>query len=87
MVVSLSSTYFDDPRSNPAEGYNFSVLIFVEKGGNKQKEAWIGHFLGNLLLLLDLFPFEFLFCSCTVSVYLSFVSIALMYFKIILNYK
>ena len=50
MVVSLSSTYFDDPRSNPAEGYNFSVLIFVEKGGNKQKEAWIGHFLGNHLL-------------------------------------
>ena len=43
-VVSLVDFYYDDPSSNPAEVYNFSVKINVEKNENKQKEAGVGPF-------------------------------------------
>ena len=36
--------YFDDPSSNPADNYHFSVNILFEKNENKQKEAWVGPF-------------------------------------------
>ena len=43
-VVSLVDFYYDDPSSNPAEVYNFSAKINVEKNENKQKEAGVGPF-------------------------------------------
>ena len=38
-MVSVLAFYSDDPRSNPAEVYNFSVKIFIEKNENKQKRG------------------------------------------------
>jgi len=38
-VVSVLAFYSDDPSSNPAEVYNFSVKIFIEKNENKQKRG------------------------------------------------
>ena len=44
-VVSVLAFYSDDPSSNRAGIYNFSVKIVVEKNENKkQTEAGIGHF-------------------------------------------
>ena len=34
-VVSVLAFYSDDPSSNPAEVYNFSVKIVIEKNENK----------------------------------------------------
>ena len=49
-VVSMLALYSDDPSSNPAEVYNFSVKIVIEKNENKQKEAGVGpFFLINLM--------------------------------------
>ena len=39
-VVSVLAFYSDDPSSNPAEVYNFSVKIVIEKNKNKQKRGW-----------------------------------------------
>ena len=36
-VVSVLTFYLDDPSSNPAEGYSFSVTLVFEKKENKQK--------------------------------------------------
>ena len=36
--------YFDDPSSNPAEEYNFSVKIVLENKEEIQGEAGIGPF-------------------------------------------
>ena len=38
-VVSELAFYSDDPSSNPAEVYNFSVKIVIEKNENKQKRG------------------------------------------------
>ena len=38
-VVSVLAFYSDDPSSNPAEVYNFSVKIVIEKNENKQKRG------------------------------------------------
>ena len=43
-VVSVLAFYSDDPSSNPADAYSFSVQIVFEKNENKQKEAWVGPF-------------------------------------------
>ena len=43
-MVSVLAFYFDDPSSNPADNYHFSVNILFEKNENKQKEAWVGPF-------------------------------------------
>ena len=43
-VVSLLAFYSDDPSSNPAEGYFFSVKVVFEKNENKQKEDVFGPF-------------------------------------------
>ena len=44
-VVSALAFYSDDPSSNPADAYRFSVQIVFEKNENKQKEAGVGPFL------------------------------------------
>ena len=46
-VVSVLAFYFDDPSSNPADAYSFSVKSVYEKNGNKQKEAGVGPFKGK----------------------------------------
>ena len=41
-VVSVLAFYSDDPISNPAEAYSFSVKFVLQKNENKQKEAGVG---------------------------------------------
>ena len=38
-VVSVLAFYSEDPSSNPAEVYNFSVKIVIETNENKQKRV------------------------------------------------
>ena len=38
-VVSALAFYSDDPSSNPADAYRFSVQIVFEKNENKQKKG------------------------------------------------
>ena len=42
-VVSALAFYSDDPSSNPADAYRFSVQIVFEKNENKQKKgrSWL----------------------------------------------
>ena len=44
-VVSALVFYSDDPSSNHADVYFFSVKFVFEKSKNKQKEEGIGSFL------------------------------------------
>ena len=44
-VVSVFAFYSNDPSSNPAEAYSFSVKFSFEKNKNKQKESRVGPFL------------------------------------------
>ena len=44
-VVSMLAFYSDDPSSNPADAYRFSVKFVFEKNENIQKEAEVGLFL------------------------------------------
>ena len=37
-MVSVLTFYSDDPSSNPADAYSFSVQIVFEKNENKQKK-------------------------------------------------
>ena len=48
-VVSVLAFYSDDPSSNPAEAYSFSVNFVFEKNQNKQKEGGVGHFFKKIL--------------------------------------
>ena len=48
-VLRVLAFYFNDPSSNPAEVYNFSVKLNLEKNENKQKEAGVGPFKKNIL--------------------------------------
>ena len=41
-VVSVPAFAFEDPISNPAEGYCFFCKICVLKNKSKQKEAGVG---------------------------------------------
>ena len=43
-MVSVLAFYSDDPSSNPAEAYSFSVKFVFEKKENKQKVADFGPF-------------------------------------------
>ena len=43
-VVSMLAFYSNDPSSNPADAYCFSVKFVFEKNENKQKEAGVGPF-------------------------------------------
>ena len=49
-VVSVFAFYSDDPSSNPADVYSFSVKFVFEKNENKQKEAGLAHFLRIIVL-------------------------------------
>ena len=41
-VVSMLAFYSDDPSSNPADIYSFSVKFVFEKNKNKQKRGRVG---------------------------------------------
>ena len=41
-VVSMLAVYSDDPSSNPADIYSFSVKFVFEKNKNKQKRGRVG---------------------------------------------
>ena len=43
-VVSVLAFYSDNPSSNPADAYSFSVQIVFEKNENKQKRGRGGPF-------------------------------------------
>ena len=43
-VVSMLAFYSDDPSSNPAEVYNFSVKLLLKRMKINKKEAGVGHF-------------------------------------------
>ena len=49
-MVSVLAFYSDDPSSNPADAYSFSVKIVFDKNENKQKGAEVGPFLVTLEL-------------------------------------
>ena len=41
-VVSVLAFYSDDPSSNPAEVYNFSIKLLLKRTKINQKEAGVG---------------------------------------------
>ena len=43
-VVSVLAFYSDDPSSNPAEVYNFSVKLLLKRMKINKKEAGVGPF-------------------------------------------
>ena len=43
-VVSVLAFYSDDPSSNPAEVYNFSVKLLLKRTKINKKEAVVGPF-------------------------------------------
>ena len=43
-MVNALAFYSQDPSSNPAETYSFSIKFVLEKNENKQKEAVVGPF-------------------------------------------
>ena len=43
-MVSMPAFYSDDPSSNPADLYSFSLKFVFEKKENKQKDAGVGPF-------------------------------------------
>ena len=44
-VVSVLAFYSDNPSSNPAEVYNFSVKLLLKRTKLNKKEAGVGPFL------------------------------------------
>ena len=51
-VVSVLAFYSDDPSSNPAEVYNFSVKLLLKRMKINGKEAGVGPFLKRKLQML-----------------------------------
>ena len=47
LVVSVLAFYSNNPSSNPADVYSFSVKFVFEKNENIQKEAGVGPFLNK----------------------------------------
>ena len=47
-VVSVLAFYSDDPSSNPAEVYNFSVKLLLKRTKINKKEAGVGPFFKNI---------------------------------------
>ena len=47
-MVSVLAFYSDDPSSNPAEVYNFSVKLLLKRTKINKKEAGVGPFFKNL---------------------------------------
>ena len=52
-VVSVLVIYSDNPNSNPANAYNFSVKLVFEKNKNKQKRGRGWPILKKRALLLS----------------------------------
>ena len=50
-VVSVLAFYSDDPSSNPAEVYNFSVKLLLKRTKINKKEAGVGPFLKHHLFI------------------------------------
>ena len=50
-MVSVLAFYSDNPSSNPAEVYNFSVKLLLKRTKINKKEAGVGPFFYNTLLL------------------------------------
>ena len=48
-VVSVVAYYSDDPSSNPADAYSFSVKFVFKKNENKQKRPRLAHFCKNIV--------------------------------------
>ena len=48
-MVSMLAFYSDDPSSNPAEVYNFSVKLLLKRTKINKKEAGLAHFLKKRL--------------------------------------
>ena len=44
-VVSVLAFYSDNPSSNPAEVYNFSVKLFLKRTKINKKRPGLAHFL------------------------------------------
>ena len=51
-VVSVLAFYSDDPSSNPAEVYNFSVKLLLKRMKINKKEAGVGPFKKNLIWMV-----------------------------------
>ena len=67
-MVSVLAFYSDDPSSNPADAYSFSVQILFEKNENKQKEAGVGPFLKrNLFMTSAPVSASFSYVKCSIS--------------------
>ena len=49
-MVSVLAFYSDDPSSNPAEVYNFSVKLLLKRTKINRKEAGVGPFKKKLAL-------------------------------------
>ena len=47
-VVSVLAFYSDDPSSNLAEAYSFSLKFVFEKNENKQNEVGVGPFFKKI---------------------------------------
>ena len=51
-VVSVLAFYSDDPSSNPAEVYNFSVKLLLKRTKINKKEAGVGPFFRKMFACL-----------------------------------
>ena len=49
-VVSELAFYSDNPSSNPAEVYNFSVKLLLKRTKINKKEAGVGPFLKKIMV-------------------------------------
>ena len=54
-VVSVLAFYSDDPSSNPAEVYNFSVKLLLKRTKINKKEAGVGPFK-KMCIIVDMIP-------------------------------
>ena len=49
-MVSVLAFYSDDPSSNPAEVYNFSVKLLLKRTKINGKGAGVGPFFKNIII-------------------------------------
>ena len=64
-MVSVLAFYSDDPSSNPAEVYNFSVKLLLKRTKINKKEAGVGPFFlkkGNDFKVKSKL-FQFILCA------------------------
>ena len=51
-MVSVLAFYSDDPSSNPAEVYNFSVKLLLKRTKINKKRPGLAHFKKKVLLAI-----------------------------------